>query len=199
MNSHKIDYGMIVDDMQIVEIELDPGETVIAKTGKIICVDLKKCQINILCQKDPLLCTAPGTKVPIASQKELGAEFFGGQRFFLDKLSGDGRAFIHAGGTFIYKQLKEENLRVDSRSIDALEENIQYNIQIFGVLKSTVFGGQVLFFATISGHGTVWLHSLPFSRLADRVFQNAPTPTGNGKSQGEGSVLGGFDRMIGVN
>lgn len=260
MNSHEIDYLLIGDDMQILEIELDPGETVIAEAGtmnymdsnivfeakmgdgsqphqglfsklmevgkraltgesifithftnqgadkkkvgfaapypgKIICLDLKDHQNNILCQKDSFLCAALGTKVSIAFQKRLGAGFFGGEGFILQKLSGDGLAFVHAGGTIVRKELNGNTLMVDTGCIVAFEKSIEYDIQMVGGLKSMVFGGEGLFLATLSGHGTVWLQSLPFSRLADRVLQHAPSI--DGKTQGEGSLLGGIGRMVG--
>ena len=259
MNSHEIDYELIGDDMQIVEIELDPGETVIAEAGamnymedgiafeakmgdgsqpnqglfgklldvgkraltgesifmthftnqgvgkkrvsfaapfpgKIICVDLNELQGNLLCQKDSFLCAAMGTKLSIAFQRNLGAGFFGGEGFILQKLSGDGKAFVHAGGTVVRKELNGETLRVDTGCIVAFDERIQYDVQLAGGLKSMVFGGEGLFLATLSGFGTVWLQSLPFSRLADRVIQCAPS-TG-GKNQGEGSLLGGIGRLV---
>ena len=162
--------------------------------GKIICVDLKEHNQNILCQKDSFLCAALGTNVSIAFQKKLGTGFFGGEGFILQKLSGDGKAFVHAGGTVVRKQLNGETLRVDTGCIVAFEENINYDVQMAGGLKSMIFGGEGLFLATLSGFGTVWLQSLPFSRLADRVLQNAPSAAG--KSQGEGSVLGGLGRII---
>ena len=259
MNSHEIDYELIGDDMQIVEVELDPGETVIAEAGamnymedqisfeakmgdgskphqglfgklldvgkraltgesifmthftnqgmgkkrvsfaapypgKIICIDLKDHNQSILCQKDSFLCAALGTNVSIAFQRKLGAGFFGGEGFILQKLSGDGKAFVHAGGTIVRKELQGETLRVDTGCIVAFEESINYDVQMAGGLKSMIFGGEGLFLATLSGFGTVWLQSLPFSRLADRVLQHAPSV--GGKNQGEGSVLGGLGRMI---
>ena len=259
MNSHEIDYELIGDDMQIVEVELDPGETVIAEAGamnymedqisfeakmgdgskphqglfgklldvgkraltgesifmthftnqgmgkkrvsfaapypgKIICIDLKDHNQSILCQKDSFLCAALGTNVSIAFQRKLGTGFFGGEGFILQKLSGDGKAFVHAGGTIVRKELQGETLRVDTGCIVAFEESINYDIQMAGGLKSMIFGGEGLFLASLSGFGTVWLQSLPFSRLADRVLQHAPSV--GDKSQGEGSVLGGLGRMI---
>lgn len=245
--------------MQIVEVELDPGETVIAEAGamnymddhitfeakmgdgsqpnqglfgklldvgkraltgesifmthfsnhgsgkrrvsfaapfpgKIICVDLPKHQNQVLCQKDSFLCAAYGTQVSIAFQKKLGAGFFGGEGFILQKLVGDGKAFIHAGGTVVKKELQGETIRVDTGCIVAFEESVEYDIQMAGGLKSMIFGGEGLFLATLRGHGTVWLQSLPFSRLADRVLQCAPS--GGGKNQSEGSLLGGLGRMV---
>jgi len=259
MNSHELDYELIGDDMQIVEVELDPGETVIAEAGamnymedqisfeakmgdgskphqglfgklldvgkraltgesifmthftnqgmgkkrvsfaapypgKIICIDLKDHHQSILCQTDSFLCAALGTNVSIAFQRKLGTGFFGGEGFILQKLSGDGKAFVHAGGTIVRKELQGETLRVDTGCIVAFEESINYDVQMAGGLKSMIFGGEGLFLATLSGFGTLWLQSLPFSRLADRVLQHAPSV--GGKSQGEGSVLGGLGRMI---
>ena len=127
--------------------------------------------------------------------KRLGAGFFGGEGFILQKLSGDGLAFVHAGGTIVRKELNGNTLMVDTGCIVAFEKSIEYDIQMVGGLKSMVFGGEGLFLATLSGHGTVWLQSLPFSRLADRVLQHAPSI--DGKTQGEGSLLGGIGRMIG--
>mgnify|MGYP003342833478 FL=1 len=135
-----------------------------------------------------------GTNVSIAFQRKLGTGFFGGEGFILQKLSGDGKAFVHAGGTIVRKELQGETLRVDTGCIVAFEESINYDVQMAGGLKSMIFGGEGLFLATLSGFGTVWLQSLPFSRLADRVLQHAPSV--GGKNQGEGSVLGGLGRMI---
>ena len=126
--------------------------------------------------------------------EKTGYRIFWGEGFILQKLSGDGKAFVHAGGTVVRKQLQGETLRVDTGCIVAFEESIDYDVEMAGGLKSMIFGGEGLFLATLRGFGTVWLQSLPFSRLADRVLQNAPN-TG-GKSQGEGSVLGGLGRMI---
>ena len=162
--------------------------------GKIICVDLKQLHGNLICQKDSFLCAAMGTKISIAFQKKLGVGFFGGEGFILQKLSGDGKAFVHAGGTVVKKELNGETLRVDTGCIVAFDESIRYDVQMAGGLKSMVFGGEGLFLATLSGFGTVWLQSLPFSRLADRVLQCAPS-TG-GKNQGEGSILGGIGRLV---
>lgn len=258
--SHEIDYEIFGDDMQIVEVELDPGETVIAEAGamnyvepditfeakmgdgstpnegvmgkllavgkraltgesifmthfthsgpqgkrraafaapfpgKIIPVDLSEIGGEITCQKDSFLCAAKGTQVTIAFNKRLGAGFFGGEGFILQKLKGDGKAFMHAGGTIIERELKGEKLRVDTGCLVAFSPGIEYNIERAGNLKSMFFGGEGLFLATLSGHGRVWLQSLPFSRLADRILRMAPSA--GGKAQGEGSVLGGIGRMI---
>ena len=125
---------------------------------------------------------------------KLGRGFFGGEGFILQKMEGDGKAFIHAGGTVVRKQLKGETLRVDTGCLVAFTPGVEYDIQTAGGLKSMIFGGEGLFLATLRGHGTVLLQSLPFSRLADRILQNAPS--GGGKSTGEGSVLGGLGGML---
>ena len=260
MQSHEVDYEIFGDDMQIVEIELDPGETVIAEAGmmnymeegieftakmgdgsdpqqgfmkkifaaasrtltgesifithftnrgvgkshvsfaapypgKIIALDLAQIGGQVICQKDAFLCAALGTKISIAFQKRLGAGFFGGEGFILQQLTGDGKAFIHAGGTVIKKKLEGQTLRVDTGCLVAFTEGIDYDIERAGSLKSMFFGGEGLFLATLRGHGTVLLQSLPFSRLADRVIQHAPKIGGSDK--GEGSVLGGLGNMFG--
>jgi len=252
----EIDYEIFGDDMQIVEIELDPQETVIAEAGamnyleedidfvskmgdgsnpeqgfmgkmfsagkrmltgesifmthfthlgptgkrrvsfaapfpgKIIAVNLMEVGNQLICQKDSFLCAALGTKVSIAFNKRLGTGFFGGEGFILQKIEGDGMAFIHAGGTVIKKELKGETLRVDTGCIVAFSPGITYDIQRAGNLKSMFFGGEGLFLATLHGHGTVYLQSLPFSRLADRIISSAPAAGGSRK--GEGSILGGI-------
>jgi uncharacterized protein (TIGR00266 family) len=257
---HDVDYQIHGDDMQIVEVELDPGETVIAEAGtmnymedgiefdtrmgdgsqpdqgfmksmlgavgrkltgesffvtyftnhgpdkrrvsfaapfpgKIIALDMAKVGGTLICQKDSFLCAALGTKISIALQKRLGAGFFGGEGFILQRLEGDGRAFIHAGGTVVKKKLQGETLRVDTGCLVAFTSGIEYDIERAGNLKSMFFGGEGLFLATLRGHGAVLLQSLPFSRLADRVIQHAPSQ--GGSSKGEGSVLGGLGNMFG--
>lgn len=258
--SHEIDFEIFGDDMQIVEIELDPGETVVAEAGamnymeeditfvakmgdgsnpnegfmgkllavgkraltgeslfmthftnsgtagkrrvafaapfpgKIVPLDLSKIGGEITCQKDAFLCAAYGTQVTIAFNKRLGAGFFGGEGFILQKLRGDGKAFVHACGTIIERELRGETLRVDTGCLVAFSPGIEYNIERAGNLKSMFFGGEGLFLATLRGHGHVWLQSLPFSRLADRIIQAAPSA--GGKAQGEGSVLGGLGRLL---
>lgn len=259
--SHQVDYEIFGDDLQIVEVELDPGETVIAEAGamnyleqdiqfeakmgdgsqpnegfmgkllavgkraltgesifmthftnrgthakrrvafaapypgKIIAINLAELGGDITCQKDAFLCAAFGTQVTIAFNKRLGAGFFGGEGFILQRLKGDGLAFVHAGGTVIKRELKGEMLRVDTGCIVAFTPGITYDIQRSGNLKSMFFGGEGLFLATLQGYGTVWLQSLPFSRLADRILANAPAA--GGKSAGEGSVLGGLGNLFG--
>jgi uncharacterized protein (TIGR00266 family) len=259
MNSHKIDYTIHGDDMQIVSIELDPQETVIAEAGtmnwmdrdirfeaklgdgskpdtgifgklldvgkrvltgesiflthftnvghgkkevsfaapypgKIIPIDLGEINGEILCQKDAFLCAAKGTEVSIAFTKRLGSGFFGGEGFILQKLRGDGMAFLHAGGTGIQKELNNESLLIDTGCIVAFTPGLDYSIERAGNLKSMFFGGEGLFLATIQGTGKLLLQSLPFSRLADRIIQHAPKM--GGSSKGEGSVLGGLGRIL---
>lgn len=259
MRCHEVDYQIIGHDIQLVEIELDPAETVIAEAGAmnymeqeidfetkmgdgsdpeegmmsklfsaakrtltgesiftthftnrghakskvafsapypgtIVPLDMSKLGERVICQKDAFVAAALGTKVSITFNKKIGAGFFGGEGFILQKLEGDGMAFVHAGGTLIRKELKGETLRVDTGCIVAFTDGVEYDIQRAGNLKSMVFGGEGLFLATLSGHGTVWLQSLPFSRLADRIFQSAPSR--GGKDVGEGSVLGGIGRLI---
>lgn len=260
MDSHVIDYKIHGNDMQVVSIELDPNETVIAEAGSmnwmdsgisfeakmgdgtepdsgimgklfsvgkrvltgesiflthftnvesgkkevafaapypgsIIAVDLKDINGEILCQKDAFLCAAMGTNVSIAFNKRIGAGFFGGEGFILQKLTGNGLAFLHAGGTVIKKELNNETLFIDTGCIVAFSTGLDYSIERAGNLKSMIFGGEGLFLATVKGTGTVYLQSLPFSRMADRILQNAPK--NGGKSKGEGSMLGGLGRMIG--
>ncbi len=259
MTSHEIDYTIHGDDMQVVSIELDPQETVIAEAGtmnwmdrdiqfeakmgdgsqpnegvfnkllsagkrvltgesiflthftnigqgkkevsfaapypgKIIPVDLNKLGGNIICQKDAFLCAAKGTKVSITLSRRLGSGFFGGEGFILQKLEGDGLAFLHAGGTVIKKELNNETILIDTGCIVGFTEGLDYNIERAGNLKSMFFGGEGLFLATIRGTGTLYLQSLPFSRLADRVVKHAPKL--GGSSKGEGSILGSIGRMI---
>ena len=162
--------------------------------GKIIPLKLSDYGGEILCEKDAFLCAALGTSVGIAFQKRFGAGLFGGEGFILQRLQGDGLAFVHAGGTIIKKELKGQTLRVDTGCLVAFTPGVSYDIQRAGNLKSMIFGGEGLFLTTLSGHGTVWLQSLPFSRLADRILANAPSA--GGKSTGEGSVLGGLGRMM---
>ena len=259
MKCHEIDYEIFGDDMQVVEVELDPGETVIAEAGamnwmddgisfeakmgdgsqpdkglfgklldagkravtgesifithftntaaekrrvafaapypgKIIAVNMMENGGELLCQKDAFLCAALGTEVSIAFTKRMGVGFFGGEGFILQRLRGDGMAFVHAGGTIVKKELNGETIRVDTGCIVSFTQGINYDIQKAGNLKSMFFGGEGLFLATLQGTGTVYLQSLPFSRLADRVLQHAPKAGGSAK--GEGSILGGIGRML---
>ena len=260
MRCHEVDYRIIGDDMQMVQVELDPGETVIAEAGamtymeqginfearmgdgsepeqglfgkllgagkrvltgesifmthftnsgrgkqhvafaapypgKIVPLDLSQIPGNeILCQKDSFLCAAYGTEVGIAFQRRLGTGFFGGEGFILQRLCGDGMGFVHASGTIIERELKGETLRVDTGCLVAFEPSVEYNIERAGNLKSMFFGGEGLFLATLQGTGKIWLQSLPFSRLADRILAHAPKAGGTQK--GEGSLLGGIGRMF---
>ena len=162
--------------------------------GKIIAIDLDEASGELICQKDSFLCAALGTEVSIAFNKKFGAGLFGGEGFILQRLRGDGMVFIHAGGTIIEKQLSGETLRVDTGCIVAFESTIDYDIQQSGNLKSMIFGGEGLFLATLKGTGRVWLQSLPFSRLADRILANAPKQ--GGKTMGEGSVIKGLTGLL---
>jgi len=162
--------------------------------GKILPLDLSKVGGSVICQKDAFLCAAKGTEITITLTKKLGAGFFGGEGFILQKLNGDGMAFLHAGGTIVEKQLNGDKLRVDTGCIVGFTGNIDYSIERAGGLKSMLFGGEGLFLATLQGTGTVYLQTLPFSRLADRILRSAPSQ--GGKSKGEGSVLGSLGRMV---
>lgn len=248
MQSHDVDYKIIGHDMQMVEVELDPDETVIAEAGamtymeqgidfetkmgdgadadqgmmgklfsagkrlitgeslfmthfsnkgqgkqrvafaapypgSIIPVNLTEIGGELICQKDSFLVAARGTKVGIAFNKRLGSGFFGGEGFILQTLQGDGMVFVHAGGTVVRKELNNETLRLDTGCLVAFSQGIDYDIQLSGGLKSMLFGGEGMVLATLSGSGTVWIQSLPFSRLADRILANAPQL--NGSKTGE--------------
>ena len=163
--------------------------------GSIIPVDMATTGEELTCQKDSFLCAALGTELTIAFRKKLGVGFFGGEGFILQRLCGDGMAFIHAGGTVIRKELRNELLRVDTGCLVAFTPGIEYDIARAGNLKSMFFGGEGLFLATLQGTGFVYLQSLPFSRLADRILENAPSA--GGKQRGEGSVLGSLGNLIG--
>ena len=163
--------------------------------GKIISINMAEMGQEIICQKDAFLCAAMGTEVTIAFNRKLGSGFFGGEGFILQKLRGDGIAFVHACGTIIKKELKNETLRVDTGCLVAFTPGVDYDIQRAGNLKSMFFAGEGIFLATLSGTGTVYLQSLPFSRLADRILAHAPSVSG--KRKGEGSVLGMVGDMIG--
>ena len=159
--------------------------------GKIIPVDLRQHDGVLLCQKDAFLCAAKGISVGIAWNKKVGAGLFGGEGFILQKLEGQGLAFVHAGGTVVSKDLAAgETLRLDTGCLVAFEPKVNYDIQWVGGFKTALFGGEGLFFATLTGPGRVWLQSLPFSRLAGRMLA-AAVAAGFGRGE-EGSVLGGF-------
>lgn len=261
MYSHEIDYTIYGDDMQYVEIELDPTETVIAEAGammmmdpsiqmetifgdgakqgsngfmdklfsagkrvltgeslfmtaftntgqrkekayfaapypgKILAMDLSLMGGKLICQKDAFLCAAKGVSVGIDFRKKLSVGFFGGEGFILEKLEGDGMAFIHACGAIVKRNLMPgETLRIDTGCLVAMTKDVHYDIQFIGGIKNTLFGGEGVFFATVSGPGTVWIQSLPFSRLAERVF--AAAPSAGGQSKGEGSVLGALGNFL---
>jgi uncharacterized protein (TIGR00266 family) len=163
--------------------------------GSIVPVNLAEVGGGLTCQKDSFLCAALGTKVSIAFNKKLGAGFFGGEGFILQKLEGDGMAFVHAGGTIVKKELTGNTIKVDTGCIVAFGPGINYDIQRAGNLKSMFFGGEGLFLATLSGTGTVWLQSLPFSRMADRILAHAPAAGGQAT---EGGVLGAVTGTTGI-
>ena len=163
--------------------------------GRIIPLDLSQHNGTMICQKDAFLCAAKGIAVGIAFQKKLGAGLFGGEGFILQKLEGDGLTFVHAGGTVVSRQLAPgETLRLDTGCLVAFESTIDYDIQMVKGIKTALFGGEGLFYATLTGPGTVWIQSLPFSRLASRVFAAAPQTGGTRK--GEGSILGGLGDLV---
>ncbi len=257
---HEVDYRIHGDDMQFVEIELDPNEAVVAESGsmmfmddgvameaifgdgsaqsggimsalfgagkriltgeslfmtayqnrgigkkraafgapypgKIIPVRLSELGGELIAQKDSFLCAAKGVSVGIAFQKRLGAGLFGGEGFILQRLTGDGLAFIHAGGTLYERTLAPgEVLKIDTGCIAAFQSTCDYDIQYVGGIKTALFGGEGLFFATLRGPGKIWLQSLPFARLASRIVAAAPK-TGSGGRE-EGSVLGGLGRIL---
>lgn len=258
--AHEIDYEIFGQEMQFVEIILDPGEACIAEAGSfmymdpgiavqtifgdgseqrgdfvgallsagkrvltgeslfltvfgngaggrqkvafaspypggIIAIDLPRHGGKILCQKDAFLCAAKGVAVGVALQRRIGAGLFGGEGFILQKLEGDGLAFVHAGGTVIERTLAAgEAMRLDTGCLVAFEATVEYDIQLVRGVKTALFGGEGLFYARLSGPGKVWIQSLPFSRLASRVWAAAPQ-TG-GRRKGEGSVLGGLGDLV---
>ena len=156
--------------------------------GKILPMDLKQLGGTLICQKDAFLCAARGVALGIFFQRRLSVGFFGGEGFIMQRLDGDGLAFVHAGGTVLRRELQAgETLFVDTGCIVALTQTVNFEIQYVGKIKTALFGGEGLFFAKVTGPGTVWLQSLPFSRLASRVFAAAPQ---RGGSREEGSMLG---------
>jgi uncharacterized protein (TIGR00266 family) len=250
MESHEIDYKIIGNDVQLVEVELDPKETVIAEAGAmlymeegisfeskmgdgsnpgagffdkllsagsrlitgeslflthftnlgygkkhvafsapypgtIIPVDLRQMGGTIIVQKDAFLCAALGTKIAMRFNKKLGAGLFGGEGFILQQLSGDGKVFIHAGGTVIERRLNNETLRVDTGCVVAFEQSIDFDIQQAGNLRSMVFGGEGLFLATLRGTGRVWLQSMPIRKLIAQLSSFGP----NSRKEGGGGLL----------
>ncbi len=165
--------------------------------GKIIPMDLRELGGQLICQKDAFLCTAKGVALSIFFQKKIGTALFGGEGFIMEKLEGDGLAFVHAGGTIVERRLAAgQVLRADTGCVVAFESSIDFDIQFVGGVKSAIFGGEGFFFATLTGPGRVWLQSLPFSRLAGRVWQAAPKA--GGQSKGEGSVLGKLGGIGGI-
>jgi len=157
--------------------------------GKILAMDLRRLGGTLICQKDAFLCAARGVQLGIALQQKLSVGFFGGEGFIMQRLDGDGLAFVHAGGTLLERELQPgQTLMVDTGCVVAYTPNVSFEIQYVGKIKTALFGGEGLFFARMTGPGHVWLQSLPFSRLASRVFAAAPQ---RGGSREEGSVLGG--------
>lgn len=260
MTAHEIDYKIYGEELQYVEIELDPEEGVIAEAGsfmmmeegikmdtifgddsgkdkgvmgkifgagkrlltgeslfmtafynqvtgkkkvsfaspypgKIIPIDLVKYGGKFICQKDAFLCAAKGVAIGIEFSRKLGRGLFGGEGFIMQKLEGDGMAFVHAGGTTSRKELQAgEKLKVDTGCIIGFSKGVGYDIEFVGGIKNTIFGGEGLFFATLTGPGVVYIQSLPFSRLANRVL--ALAPRSGGSSKGEGSILGGIGDLL---
>lgn len=259
IKSDEIDYEIHGHELQVVEVELDPNETVIAEAGAmswmesgisyeakmgdgtetkkgffdvvvgigkraiageslfithftnrgvgkkkiafaapypgtIIPVDLSEVDNEIICQKNGFLCAAFGTKIDIAFNKKIGSGLFGGEGFILERLTGDGKVFIHAGGTVVKKELNNEKILVDTGCVVAFSKDLSFDIERAGNLKSMLLGGEGLFLATLEGTGTVYLQSLPFSKLADRIIAHAPKL--GGSSAGEGSVLGGVGQLF---
>lgn len=245
--AHEIDFEILGDDIQVVEVEMDPQEAVRAEAGAMLYMEegiemqtgtgggifkgLKRMitgesffittfvnngnkkrkmafaapypgkiiHINpahfggkFLCQKDGFLCAAQGIEINIAFTKRIGAGLFGGEGFILQELSGDGNTFIHAGGTIIKRQLAAgETLRVDTGCLVAFEPSVHYDIKFIGGFKNSLFGGEGLFYALVTGPGLVYLQSVPFSRMADRIV--AASRVGGGKEEGGlGGLLGGF-------
>ncbi|WP_166241816.1 TIGR00266 family protein [Paenibacillus turpanensis] len=258
MNAHEIDYRVYGEEMQYVEIELDPQESVIAEAGalmmmaasirmdtifgdgsdsgkgfmgklfgagkrlltgeslfmtvftnegqgkqhvsfaapypgKIIPMDLSELGGKIVCQKDSFLCAAKGVSVGIELQRKLGVGFFGGEGFIMQKVEGDGLAFLHTGGTVCERVLQPgEMIRVDTGCLVGFTKDVEYDIEFVKGIKTAFFGGEGLFFATLRGPGKVWIQSLPFSRMADRILSAA----GPGGRKEEGSILGGLGNFL---
>ena len=162
--------------------------------GKILPLHLTEYDGQITCQKDAFLCAAKGVALELAFQKKLGVGLFGGEGFIMQRLVGDGWVFMHAGGTVIQKDLAPgETVRLDTGCLVALTQTVKYDVELVGGIKSSLFGGEGLFWATLTGPGHVWLQSLPLSRMADRIYSAAPQTGGSRK--GEGSVLDGFGKL----
>ncbi len=163
--------------------------------GKILPMDLKAIGGELICQKDSFLCAARGVSIGIAFQRRLGVGLFGGEGFIMQRLQGDGLAFVHAGGMVHPVDLGPgEVLRVDTGCLVALQPSVNYDIQFVGKVKTALFGGEGLFFANLTGPGRVWLQSLPLSRLANRIYAAAPKAGGGGRE--EGSILGGLGGLL---
>jgi uncharacterized protein (TIGR00266 family) len=261
MPAHEVDYKILGDDMQFVEVELDPGESAVAEAGammymsagigmetifgdgssqrsggvmgallgagkrlltgeslfmtvftnqasgkqhvafaapypgKILALDLKQLGGALVCQKDSFLCAARGVSIGIAFQRRLGVGLFGGEGFIMERLEGDGMCFAHAGGMVHALDLQAgQTLRVDTGCIVALQPSVSYDIQFVGGIKTALFGGEGLFFATLTGPGRVWLQSLPLSRLAGRIYKAIPGIGGSRRE--EGSLLGGIGDLL---
>ncbi len=246
--AHEIDYTIIGDDMQVVEVEMDPGEGVRAEVGSMLFMEdgiemqtstgggifegLKRMVtgesffissfmnngvgkrkaafaapypgkiINInpadfggsfYCQKDGFLCAAQGIDITVAFTKRMGAGLFGGEGFILQELKGDGQCFVHAGGTILKRELiKGETLRVDTGCLVAFEPSVDYDIKFIGGFTNALFGGEGLFLAHLTGPGIVYLQSLPFSRIADRIIAASRRGGRKDETRGIGGMLGGF-------
>ena len=163
--------------------------------GKIVALNLQNLQGKFICQKNAFLCAAKGVSVGIEFSKKLGTGLFGGEGFIMQKLEGDGMAFIHAGGTLAKKELAAgQILKVDTGCIVGFTKDVNYDIEFIGGIRNSVFGGEGLFYATLRGPGTVYIQSLPFSRLADRIIASAPKS--GGSDRGEGSILGGLGSLL---
>jgi uncharacterized protein (TIGR00266 family) len=163
--------------------------------GKILAMDLKHLGGQLICQKDSFLCAARGVSIGIAFQRKIGVGLFGGEGFIMQRLEGDGLCFVHAGGTVHPVDLQPgQVLRVDTGCLVALQPSVSYDIQYVGKIKTALFGGEGLFFASLTGPGRVWLQSLPLSRMADRIYKAAPAA--GGSRVGEGSILGGLGGLI---
>lgn len=163
--------------------------------GKIVPVHLPDVGGELLAQKDSFLCAAKGVSIGVGLNRKIGAGLFGGEGFIMQRLTGDGWTFLHAGGTVHERELAAgETVRVDTGCIVAFQPSVEFDVQYVGKIKSALFGGEGLFFATLRGPGKVWLQSLPFSRMADRIF--AAAPQGGGKQRGEGSILGGLGNLL---
>ena len=163
--------------------------------GKIIPMDLKELGGQLICQKDSFLCAARGVSIGIAFQRKIGVGLFGGEGFIMQRLEGDGLTFVHAGGMLHSLDLSAgQTLRVDTGCLVALQPSVSYDIQFVGKIKTALFSGEGLFFASLTGPGRVWLQSLPFSRMADRIYKAAPAA--GGSRVGEGSILGGLGGLL---